>query len=166
MMPTVVQEFTDVFRTEHRSVRDLLLDLVEAFRLRDTERVRELVAAVDAATGPHFRYEEEAMYPELVAVFGGAYVAKLLADHDGAIRNVRRLYALAEHDRLTPRQAERGIALTRRILPHVSDCDGLSIMVETLPDETVDAILATRRDARAAGLNLLTWAATARERDV
>jgi hypothetical protein len=165
-MPTLVQEFTEVFRTEHRGVRDLLLDLVEAFRLRDTERVRELVAAVDAATGPHFRYEEESMYPQLVAIFGAEYVAKLLADHDGAIRNVRRLYGLAEHDRLTPRQAERGIALTRRILPHVSDCDGLSIMVETLPDETVDAILATRRDARAAGLNLLTWAATARERDV
>ncbi len=146
-MPTLVQEFTDVFRTEHRGVRDLLLDLVEAFRLRDTERVRELVAAVDAATGPHFRYEEESMYPQLVAIFGAEYVAKLLADHDGAIRNVRRLYGLAEHDRLTPRQAERGIALTRQILPHVSDCDGLSIMVETLPDETVDAILATRRDA-------------------
>jgi len=165
-MPTPVQEFTDVFRTEHRGVRDLLLDLVEAFRLRDTERVRELVAAVDAATGPHFRYEEESMYPQLVAIFGVEYVAKLLADHDGAIRNVRRLYELAEHDRLTPRQAETGIELTRGILPHVSDCDGLSIMVETLPEDTVDAILTTRRSARAAGLGLLTWAATARERDV
>ncbi|GAA1869094.1 hemerythrin domain-containing protein [Actinomadura bangladeshensis] len=165
-MPTLVQEFTDVFRTEHRGVRDLLLDLVEAFRLRDTERVRELVRAVDAATGPHFRYEEESMYPQLVAVFGAEYVAKLLTDHDGAIRNVRRLYGLAEHDRLTPRLAEHGIALTRQILPHVSDCDGLSIMVETLPDDTVEAILATRRDARAAGLTLLTWAATARDRDV
>ncbi|MFB4307155.1 hemerythrin domain-containing protein [Actinomadura sp. GTD37] len=165
-MPTLVQEFTDVFRTEHRGVRDLLLDLVEAFRLRDTERVRELVAAVDAATGPHFRYEEESMYPQLVAIFGAEYVAKLLADHDGAIRNVQRLYTLTGHDRLTPRQAERGIELTRQILPHVSDCDGLSIMVETLPEDTVDAILTTRRHARAAGLSLLTWAATARERNV
>ncbi|NKZ07468.1 hemerythrin domain-containing protein [Actinomadura latina] len=165
-MPALVQEFTDVFRTEHRGVRDLLLDLVEAFRVRDTERIRELVAAVDTATGPHFRYEEESMYPELVAIFGDEYVAKLLADHDGAIRNVRRLYALAEHDRLTPRLAEHGIELTRQILPHVSDCDGLSIMVETLPEETVESILATRRDARAAGLNLLAWAATARGRDV
>ncbi|MER7545237.1 hemerythrin domain-containing protein [Spirillospora sp. NPDC127506] len=165
-MPTPVQEFTDAFRTEHRGVRDLLLDLVEAFRARDTGRVRELVAAVDAATGPHFRYEEESMYPRLVDIFGDEYVDKLLADHDGAIRNVRSLYSLAEHDRLTPRQAEDGIELTRRILPHVSDCDGLSIMVETLPEDTVNAILATRRDARAAGLDLLTWAETARERDV
>ncbi|QKW38065.1 hemerythrin domain-containing protein [Actinomadura sp. NAK00032] len=165
-MPTLVNEFTKVFRAEHRGVRDLLLDLVEAFRLRDTERARELVVAVDAATGPHFRYEEESMYPQLVAVFGAEYVAKLLTDHDGAIRTVRRLYVLTEHDRLTPRQAERGIELARRILPHVSDCDGLSIMVETLPEATVGSILETRRNARAAGLDLLTWAATARARNV
>lgn len=165
-MPTLVQEFTEVFRTEHRGVRDLLLDLVQAFRLGDTERVRELVGAVDAATGPHFRYEEESMYPQLVAIFGDEYVDKLLADHDGAIRNVRLLRELAEHDELTPLRAERGIELTRQILPHVSDCDGLSIMVETFPEATVGDILSTRRAARAAGLPLLTWATTTRNRDV
>ncbi|MFE9106586.1 hypothetical protein [Actinomadura geliboluensis] len=41
-MPTLVHEFTAVFRAEHRGVRDLLLDLVEAFRPRDTERARNV----------------------------------------------------------------------------------------------------------------------------
>lgn len=47
---TAVQEFTEVFRAEHRGVRDLLLGLVDAFQARDVERVRELVGAVDTAT--------------------------------------------------------------------------------------------------------------------
>ncbi|MFG2250137.1 hemerythrin domain-containing protein [Spirillospora sp. NPDC048823] len=163
---TVVEEFTEVFRTEHRGVRDLLLNLVEAFQKRDPVRARELLAAVDSATGPHFRYEEEAMYPRLVDIFGDEYVDKLLTDHDGAIRNVRQLYEIVDQDQLNAAHAERGVGLTRQILPHVSDCDGLSIMVETLPDETVDDILGARRKARDAGLDLLTWAATARDRDV
>ncbi|HEU5161328.1 MAG TPA: hemerythrin domain-containing protein [Streptosporangiaceae bacterium] len=161
---TVVQEFTDIFRTEHRAVRDLLLELVDAFRGRDPERARSLISAIAAATGPHFRYEEEAMYPQLVDIFGDAYVDKLLADHDGAIRNARELLDLAGNSVLTAEQADRGVELTRQILPHVSDCDGLSIMVETLPEEAVGRILTARRAARAAGLDLLTWAATERDR--
>lgn len=161
---TAVEEFTEVFRAEHRQVRDLLLDLVRAFGERDAGRVRSMVAAVAQATGPHFRYEEEAMYPRLTAIFGDAYVGKLLADHDGAIRNARELQQLAGNDELTAQQAARGIELTRQILPHVSDCDGLSIMVETLPDDVSDRILSARVSALDAGLDLLTWATTTRER--
>jgi len=159
-----VQEFTEVFRTEHRQVRDLLLGLAGAFGDRDAGRARALVAAVARAADPHFRYEEEAMYPQLTGIFGDAYVGKLLADHDGAIRNARELLWLAGHDELTEEQAGRGTELTRRILPHVSDCDGLTIMVETLPDEAVGRILSARKAALDAGLDLLTWAATARHR--
>lgn len=52
-MTTAVEEFTEVFRAEHRQVRDLLLELVRAFDERDAARVRSLVAAVAQATGPH-----------------------------------------------------------------------------------------------------------------
>ena len=41
---TAVEEFTEVFRTEHRQIRDLLLELADAFRDRDTGRVRALIA--------------------------------------------------------------------------------------------------------------------------
>jgi hypothetical protein len=161
---TAVQEFTEVFRAEHREVRDLLFDLVQAFGQRDVARARVLVATVAAATGPHFRYEEEAMYPRLTGIFGDEYVGKLLADHDGAIRNARELLFLAAQDELTAEQAERGIELTRQILPHVSDCDGLTIMVETLPDDVAGRILAVRKAAQEANLDLLAWADTVRER--
>lgn len=161
---TLTQEFTDLFRAEHREVRDLLLALVDAFQLGDAPRARSLVGEIAAAAGPHFRYEEEAMYPQLVDIFGASYVSKLFSDHDGAIRNARELLELVRRDAFTADQIERGVELTRQILPHVSDCDGLSIMVETLPDQQVVEILQTRLDALRADLDLLTWAATTRER--
>lgn len=72
---TSVREFTEVFRTGCRHVRDLLA-LARAFGDRDPGQARTLIAAVADATGPHFRYQEAAMYT-------------LLADHDDVIRNAR-----------------------------------------------------------------------------
>ncbi|MFF5207593.1 hemerythrin domain-containing protein [Streptosporangium sp. NPDC000396] len=161
---TISDQFTETFRQEHREVRDLLFSLINAFTDLDTTRARRVVSAVAAATGPHFRYEEESMYPRLVPIFGAEYVGKLLADHDGAIRNARELAELADLTEIDQPQAERGIELTRQILPHVSDCDGLSIMVETLPEEDVIDILATRDLALEKNLDLLTWAGTVRTR--
>jgi len=160
---TAVQECTELFRTERRQARDLLLELAGAFGDRDAGRGRALIAAVAEATGPYFRYGEEAMYPQLTGIVGDAYAGKLLADHDGAIRNARQLQRLAGHDELTEEQAGRGAELTRQILPHVSDCAGLTIMVETLPDDAADRILPARKAAQEANLDSLTWAATARE---
>lgn len=158
--------FATIFREEHRAVRDLLLELVEAFERRDVEQARALLEQVAAATGPHFRYEEEAMYPELVPIFGDAYVTKLLVDHDFAIASAGRLAELVAHDELTDADVDEAIPLVRGILPHVSDCDGLTIMVELLPEPTVETMLETREAARDAGLDLLTWAATVRPRPV
>lgn len=161
---TALQEFAEVFRAEHRQVRDLLLELVVAFRERDTQWARALGGVVAAATGPHFRYEE-AMYPELAGIFGDAYVAKMLADHDCAIKNMCELLRLAGHEVLTQEQAERGARLAQAILPHVSDCEGLTIMIETLPPDVVSQILAARSAARDANIDLLTWAAAERTRE-
>ncbi|KAB8180933.1 hemerythrin domain-containing protein [Microbispora catharanthi] len=156
--------FRETFRDEHREVRNLLFALVDAFTAHDVTTARHIVSAIAEATGPHFRYEEESMYPRLVPIFGEEYVRKLVADHDGAIRNVRELAQLTDHGQIDQAQAERGIELTRQILPHVSDCDGLSIMVETLPQDDVLDILAIREAALEKNLDLLTWAGTVRAR--
>lgn len=158
---TAVQECTELFRTERRQARGLLLKMAGAFGDRDAGRGRALIAAVAEATGPYFRYEE-AMYPQLTGIFGDAYAGKLLADQDGAIRDARELQRLAEHDELTEEQAGRGAKLIRQTLPHVSDSDGLTIMVETMPDDAADRILPAGKAAQEA--DLLTLAATARER--
>jgi hypothetical protein len=87
-------------------------------------------------------------------------------DHDGAVRTARRLVELANLDDLDDAGTAEAVAGARSILPHVSDCDGLSIMVERFPDERIRTILETRQRALAADVDLLTWAATIRDRQV
>lgn len=157
-MSTLADEFTHVFREEHRQVRDLLLELVSAFEARDGARAREALGRTAALTGPHFRYEEESLYPALVPLFGSPYVEHLLGEHDRAIQGARRLVEIVAEDRLGDEEAEEAVGIVRSILPHVSDCDGLSIMVEVLPEEKVGALFAARERSLAEGLDLLTWA--------
>lgn len=151
-------EFSRSFREEHRRIRDALLALREAFEARDIEHAREHLCQTLALAGPHFRYEEEVLYPALTPIFGPDYVDKLLVDHDRAIDAARRLHALATKDVLGDGDVREGVRLVRETLPHVSDCEGLSLMVEILPRDDVAAILGARNRARAEGLDLLEWA--------
>jgi hypothetical protein len=160
----LADEFTQMFREEHRSVRDVLLDLIQAFQMRDGGRIQDLLNQTAALAGPHFRYEEESLYPGLVEILGEEYIQKLLRDHDLAIGIAKKLVEMAGKDLLTDDDVTKAVLLVRSILPHVSDCDGLSIMVERLPEEKVEAVFASRDHARSADLNLLQWAEDVRGR--
>jgi hypothetical protein len=48
-------EFAAIFHAEHRTVRDLLLNLVSAFERRDLAEVNALLSETAAVAGPHFR---------------------------------------------------------------------------------------------------------------
>lgn len=163
-MTTLADDFSTIFRTEHRGVRDALLDLVDAFSERDRDRIRSLLGRVAALTGPHFRYEEESLYPALIGIFEEAYVEYLYEAHDGAIARARTLVELAGQETLSDEDVALAIHLIREILPHVSDCDGLSVMVEVLPEEEVRSVFAARERTNRQNLDLLTWADTARAR--
>jgi hypothetical protein len=160
----LADQFSQIFREEHRQVRDLLLALIQAFRERDLDRIWDLLGQGAAFIGPHFRYEEEALYPALVGVYGEDYIEQLLREHDGAIRSSGRLMALADQPSLSADDVAEATGIIRGILPHVSDCDGLSIMAETLPDEQVQTILDARERSLAAGLDLFQWVQQVRAR--
>ncbi len=162
----LADRFADVFRDEHRQVRDTLFDLIEAFQNHDRSRIQSLISQTACYTGPHFRYEEEALYPELADIFGKSYIEKLLGDHDQAISTAGKLVELASQESLTDADVSEAVKLIRSILPHVSDCEGLSIMVERLPEEKVQSVLNIRKRSRQAGLDLLQWANTVRRRPV
>lgn len=53
------------FREDHRRVRDELLDMIEALEAKDIVRAREVLGNLNILVGPHFRYEEETLYPAL-----------------------------------------------------------------------------------------------------
>lgn len=161
---TLVERFAQVFRAEHRVVRDELLELMQAFQAREPTRIRSLLDRIAADAGPHFRYEEEALYPALVEIFGPEYVEKLLGDHDRVIGTAGSLAALAAKAPLDDEDVAYGVRLVRSILPHVSDCDGLSIMVERLAPAAVQEILDARDRSLRDGLDLLEWAREVRRR--
>ena len=79
---------------------------------------------------------------------------------------VQELPALVDRHGLTAEQSERGIEPARPTLPQVSHCDELTITVETPPDTEVNDILWGREAALDAGLDLVAWSATTRERPV
>jgi len=159
----LADQFSETFRDEHRAVRDALFDLDDALRSRDRERAAGIVERIAVLTGPHFRYEEESLYPALVEIFGDSYVESLLDDHDGAIAGARRLAELTSVP-IGDDEAEEGTEIARSILPHVSDCDGLSIMVERLDEGVVSSIFDARARSLDENLDLLAWADRIRRR--
>ena len=157
-------EFAEVFRAEHRAIRDALLGLIQAFRKSDPAQMREFLGRVAALAGPHFRYEEEALYPALTAVLDEEQVGELVRAHDSAIEAARELKALAARAELGQEEAERGARLARNLLPHVFECDGLSIMAELLPEQAIETVLKVRAGSLGDNLDLLRWADTVRPR--
>lgn len=162
----LAEKFTQVFREEHRKIRDTLLELIDAFSRSELKRARDLLKQVAQTAGPHFRYEEESLYPALVKIFGDEYVDFLYSEHDRAISRAGRLVQLAQKESLSEQETDQAVQLIRKILPHVSDCDGLSIMVERLPEKTVQNILDTRDRSNIEGLNLMQWVDQVRKRPV
>lgn len=157
-------EFSKIFRQEHRQIRDALLDLVSAFQERNREQIGSLLNTVAKLTGPHFRYEEEALYPSLVEFYGNEYVEQLFGDHDRAIGIATSLVALSKKEHLSDDDVTQAITYIRRVLPHVTDCDGLSLMVEKMAQSKVDAIFDARDHALSDDLDLITWTETKRGR--
>lgn len=155
--------FGEVFKDEHRSIRDALLNLIQAFRVRDLFGVRHFLKRAAALSGPHFRYEEESLYPALVAVLDEEQVQKLLGDHERAIDAARNLVQLAAQSELTDQNAQAGAKYARSLLPHVFECDGLSIMAELLPEQTMQQVLEVRDRSRQENLDLLRWADAVRD---
>ena len=73
-------------------------------------------------------------------------------------RPLQELAELAEAEEITPEQAGYGLELIRRLLPHVSDRDGLAVIVEVLPEETVQEIVRAREKSKRSGKTLLDLA--------
>lgn len=149
------------FREDHRKVRDGLLELMEALQSKDVVKARKILDKINVLVGPHFRYEEEVLYPTL-RVFLGEYVDQLLTEHDGVIATARSCAGLLKKDSLTDEEAKLAVSAARALLIHVSNCDGLSILSERLNKKEIDTLSEKLAAARKAGVPLLDWAETIR----
>lgn len=158
------KDFYVEFRKEHRIIRDLLLDLITALLQKDINWAGTLLKELDIITGPHFRYEEETLYPALISIFGEPYINKLMTDHDLAIARANKLKSIIEKKEQSEDDYLEGINLVRSILPHVSDCEGLTIMVEKLSKEKIENIINSMKSSREQNIPLLKWSENLRGR--
>jgi hypothetical protein len=151
-----VDQFTEVFRDEHRQLRDMLLGLIDAFQSSDSERVRQGIEEMTAHAAPHFQYEQQALYPALADVHGDSYVEKLLEEHAQALEAAVQLAELAEQEELDEQAVEYGLELVRQLLPHVSDRDGLAVMVEVLEPAAIEKIHKAQKESNKRRVSLAT----------
>jgi len=84
--------------------------------------------------GPHFRYEEEVLYPAL-RVFLGEYVDQLITEYDEVIKTAKAYVELLNKGRLKDKEGEEAAKAARALLVHVSNCDGLAILSERLGEK-------------------------------
>ena len=159
--PNPLREFSE----DHHRVRDLLLKLIEEIERGDVERARETLREVDRLVGPHFRFEEEALYPLLRRFLGDAYYESLLQAHDRVIRTARELARSLSKDTLTPEERRRlAEAIRTNILPHVVECEGLTVFADKLSREDLERLAEAMERARREAVPLLEWAERLRQR--
>ena len=152
---------------DHKKVRDILLKLIEDIENRDVEGALEMLLELDKLGGPHFRAEEETMYPILKRFFGEEYYNRLLEEHDRVIRAGRKIAETLGKGSITDDEAEELIRLIRNeILPHPVTCEGLGIFMERLSEDELNKIAESIEEARREGVPLLQWAENIRERKV
>ena len=151
------------FREDHRKVRDSLLDLASAAEAGDVAKARDILGQIDTMVGPHFRYEEETLYPAM-REFLGDYVDSLIEEHDGAFATAKTAAKLLSQSSLSKEERQAVAKAARALLVHVSNCDGLNILAERFSQKQLDELSKAYAQARAAGVPLLRWADTIRKR--
>ena len=149
------------FREDHRKVRDALLELAQAAEANDVKKAREILGQIDTAVGPHFRYEEETLYPSL-REFLGDYVDSLVGEHDGVVATAKKAAELLSKDSLSAEEGKMVAGAARSLLVHVSNCDGLNILAERFSQAKLDQLAERFAKAREQGVPLLRWADTIR----
>lgn len=152
-------------REDHKKVRDTLLNLIDAIRRLDTTKAFELLIILDKLGGPHFRFEEESMYPLMKRFYGEEYYNRLLEEHDRVIRAARGIVEMLGKGAITPEEAQALISTVQNeIMPHPITCSGLEIFMERLSQDELDKIAASMVPAREAAVPLVEWAETIRAR--
>ncbi len=150
------------FREDHRGIRDNLLDMANAAEAGDVTKARDILGQIDVMVGPHFRYEEETLYPAMKE-FLGDYMDSLIEEHGGVIDTAKTAAKVLSQSSLSEEEGKAVAKAARSLLVHVSNCDGLNILAERFSQEKLDELGEAFAQSRAAGVPLLRWADTIRK---
>lgn len=150
---TLIQEF----HSDHAQVVQALVDLRSSIQARDPAGVRSTLDGANRLVGPHFKFEELYLYPELRQFVGEAGMHRLLMEHDGVFRGVAALARLASNDTWTDEEAQNAQAYLDLIWEHPISCDGLSLYIERLRGDVQKALLGKMNAMRRQGTTLLDY---------
>jgi len=142
------------FHTDHQKVVGALFELRRAIAERNVPQVRQILGAAEGLVGPHFKFEELYLYPALEPFLGEAYGKRLLNEHDGIFRSIRKIAQLAQSDPWDDAQYQSAMANLELIYEHPISCDGLSLWIERLPEYQRQDLLQRMLDTRKQGTRL------------
>ena len=160
----MAHEFITTFRDEHNELREVLLSLAEALEDNDSERAYAAIEQMAALAGPHFHYEQEALYPALAEVHGDEQMEQLLEQHEQAVAAASQLAELAEREELDEQAAEYGAQLVNQLMPHVAEPDELAVMVAVLEPQTIKKLHKAHKESRKKGATLASLAKGAKNK--
>lgn len=158
------EDFFKELRKDHQEIRCLLFEMISAFGNKDFLKSGTLLRSLDILIGPHFRYEEESVYPALIQVYGAEYISKLLTDHDLAIARAKKLNSMINRGSKENEDITECIKTVKSILPHVSDCECLAHKIEKFENGIIKTICDSMENARKENLPLIEWSDTVRNR--
>ncbi len=130
----IQEKFIKAFKQEHQRILDGLLALREAIRKIDTKQASEIVERLDSIMGPHFRVEEEALYPMLTEYLGQENIQNLLSEHQEAVEVLYNFKKYIGDEAWLSAHREEVLKKLVGLFMHVTSCDGLSIIIERFSD--------------------------------
>ena len=145
------------FHSDHQKVVQALMGLREAIRTRQPARVRATLDQANELVGPHFKFEELYLYQSLKEFIGEVGLHRLLLEHDGVFRGVMGLVNLAAKEAWNETDAKSAEAYLELIWEHPITCDGLSLYIERLPNQTQTKLLRHMQHLRREGTTLLKY---------
>jgi hypothetical protein len=145
-------------KSDHRLVREIILELIDVVSKRDAAKALELLLYLDKKGGPHFRFEEEAFYLALEKFYGREYLEYLLGAHDRILNRAGYLAGILGKGEISEEEAKilPGVLRTD-VLSHPIECEGITLFAEKLSKKELDSIADKIEEARKADVPLLLW---------
>jgi hypothetical protein len=147
---SAIEKFEAVAHAEHRRMLELLAALEMASGSRSTDRILRLVSELRAVAVPHFRYEQQALFPQLTSALGPDQVEGLYITQDETVAALNRIEALAEPGPIGESQAAEARRLVRAARASVVSCDAACDDVELQPADAERVLAARERVLSAA----------------
>lgn len=147
------------FKADHAKVRDSLLNLIEAINEKNAFKALEILVQLDRLVGPHFRWEEECLYPIMEKFFGRQYHLYLLSAHDRIVKRAKELLEVLKKGSISSEEAKTLVDIIRNeILPHPIECEGITLFAEKLTEKELERLRVNLERNRRENVPLLEWA--------